>query len=675
MPVTDVIINNFSAGELSPWLDGRVDLDVYHKGCSTLENFIIKPQGGIKKRPGTRYVAEVKDSSAKTRLIPFVYSTVQAYIIEMGNLYFRFYKDHGQIQSGSPLSAVEVAHPYATAELWEVQYTQSADVLYLVHKDYAPRKLTRTSHTSWTLNTVSFVDGPYLAANTDSTKTLTPSAATGSITITATGHSPFASTDVGRHVRIKHGSTWGYAEITTYISATQVHADVKKDFGGTTASSDWRLGAWSATTGYPGSVCFYENRLWFASSTDNPQTIWGSNTDSYEDFSPSDTDGTVSDSHGVTYTIVSREVNDIKWLSPGSSLAIGTSNGIFLARSSSRDDPLTPTNIQIKREVSTGCAADISPVRVGNVVLFAERAGRNIREFVYNFESDGYVAPNLTIIADHIFEQQKQIKEIAFQDVSFRVLWIVRTNGDLAGMTYDRENNAVGWHQHFIGGSGTSASKDVEAIAVIPSTYQDEVWIITKRTIDGSTKRYIEYMALHDDYSDINGFEAHNITDCSLTYNGSLTNTITGLDHLEGESVEVYYIDPASFSLFFHETATVSSGQVTLTGSIAKAIIGLNYTSKMQTMRLSPKQAGGSTQGKQKRIGEAIIRTLKGNSYDYGPDSSSLYTATVDSSLTTKDNRVIIPSKIDSDGYLLITQDKPDHLDIAMVLLNQVYFE
>jgi hypothetical protein len=274
MPKVSPIQNNFNGGELSPLLAGRVDFDQYRTSLKTCENFIPLVQGGLTRRPGTYFAAAVKTSTLKTRLVPFEFSTTQAYILEFGDQYIRFYMNNGRIEvAGVP---VEVVTPYVEADLFQLRFTQSADVLYIVHPSYKPRTLTRTSHTSWTLANFAALDGPYLPTNILAT-TLTPSATTGTITITASV-SVFSPTDVGRFVRIKHGTTWGYATITVYTDTQTVTAECATAFGATTASAFWRLGLWSDTTGYPAAVTFFEDRLWFGGAPRAPQRIDGSRT-------------------------------------------------------------------------------------------------------------------------------------------------------------------------------------------------------------------------------------------------------------------------------------------------------------------------------------------------------------------------------------------------------------
>ena len=259
-------IPSFTAGEMSDSMQGRTDFAKYFSAASRIENFVVLPHGPITRRPGTYFVSEVKTSSAKTRLIPFTFSTTQTYILEFGNQYIRFYKDDGQITSGG--SAYEISTPYTTAQLYDLKFAQSADVMYITHESHAVRKLSRTGHTSWTLSEVEFTDGPYLDSNT-TTVTMTPSGTTGSITITAAAPT-FVSSDVNRLINFNSGN----AKITGFTSSTVVSATTQKDFTNTNAITDWKLGAFSATTGYPSCVSFFEQRLVFAGTTQQPQTMF-----------------------------------------------------------------------------------------------------------------------------------------------------------------------------------------------------------------------------------------------------------------------------------------------------------------------------------------------------------------------------------------------------------------
>ena len=234
-----VQLTNFTGGELSPRLDGRNDLTKYASGCKTLENMIVYPHGSAARRPGTQFVAEVKDSTKKTRLIPFEFSTTQTYMLEFGDQYIRFYKDNGVILSGG--SPYEIVSPYLEAELFEIKFAQSADVMYICHPNHAVRKLSRTGHTAWTLTEVNFTNGPYLDNNITTTtftisahtvgagRTLTASAITGINSDTG-----FQTTDVGRLVQFRNG----YGKITARTSTTIVTIEILTDMGSSSASTD-----------------------------------------------------------------------------------------------------------------------------------------------------------------------------------------------------------------------------------------------------------------------------------------------------------------------------------------------------------------------------------------------------------------------------------------------------
>ena len=314
MPRTTLALTSFVSGELGAKLDGRTDFSKYNSGAKTLQNFLVHPQGAATRRVGTKFIAEVKSSAAKTRLIPFEFSTIQTYVLEFGNQYMRVYKDQGQVQSGG--SAFEISTPYLTAELFDIKFSQSADVMYLVHPNHEARKLSRTGHTSWTLTEIDFTDGPYLSENTTTT-TLTPSGTTGSVNITASA-SLWASTDVGRLVSFSNGR----AKITGFTSATVVAATVQDDFDNTNAVTTWKLGAFSDTTGHPSAVSFFEQRLVFAGTTAEPQTLYFSKSGDYENM----TTGTNADD-AMVYTIASNQVNKIRYLKAVRTLIVGTTGG------------------------------------------------------------------------------------------------------------------------------------------------------------------------------------------------------------------------------------------------------------------------------------------------------------------------------------------------------------
>ena len=455
MPRTTASINSFVSGEFSAKLDGRTDFEKYASGCKTLENMLVHPQGAAARRVGTQFIAEVKTSAAKTRLIPFEFSTTQTYILEFGNNYIRFFKDKGQIFSSG--SAYEISTPYLTAELFEIKFAQSADVMFLCHPNHEVMKLSRTAHTSWTLAEVDFTDGPYLATNTTDT-TLTPQqTATGTgKTITASavtginGGVGWLATDVGRILKFNSGK----AIITARTNATVAVATITTAFTNTDATAAFNLGAFSNTTGFPSCVSFFEQRLVFAGTTDEPQTLYFSKSGDYENM----TTGTNADD-AMVYTIASNQVNKIRYLKAVRTLLIGTTGGEFSVSADGTDAAVTPTNVTIKRQSSFG-AANVDAQPAGNAVLFLQAAKRKIRELAYNYDSDGYVAPDLTILNETV--TKSGITEMAFQQSPDNILWCVREDGVLAGLTYQRTDNVVAWHRHILGGRSDTTKNIIQ---------------------------------------------------------------------------------------------------------------------------------------------------------------------------------------------------------------------
>src|SRR6266550_109222 len=468
-----VIQNALNAGEFSPLLEGRSDLAKYHSGAKTIENLICAKFGGVSRRPGTHFVAEVKTSAKRTRLIPFIFSTVQAYIIEVGDQYVRFYRNNGRVEN-PPATAIEVATPYLEAEVFDIHFTQSADTMYLAHSLHAPMKLTRTSDIAWTLTAIDFQDGPYLPEKTD--LTITPSAVTGvGITLTASS-AVFLAGHVGSIWRLKQGAVWGYAKVTAFTNTTHVTATVVKDFSAATPSVAYREGAWCTVRGFPGSVTFFQQRLWWACTTNNPDTIWGSQTSEYENMDP----GTALDDESVTFTLASNKVNAIRWIAPSRALLSGTTGQEWNISGGDPTVPITPANPNARAETTHG-SSTVSPIQVHNATLFLQRAGNRLREYTYDFPTDSYSAPDMTLLCEHV--TKGGIIQMDYQQERDSVIWLVRADGTLVGITYERQQDVVAAHRHITGTIGDLSDGNFESVAVIPhpTVDEDQTWVIVKR--------------------------------------------------------------------------------------------------------------------------------------------------------------------------------------------------
>ncbi len=646
------IQTNFTAGELSPKLAGQVDFKKYANGVETLENMTVFPQGGATRRYGSRFICEVKDSSATTRLIPFEFNDEQAYILEFGNNYIRFFKDQGQIteatkaitaitkanpavvtvtshgysngdhiwinsvggmtevnarrftianvtthtfelsgvnstnyttytSGGTAAKVYEISTTYTAAQVFDLQFAQSADVMYIVHPSHEPAKLSRTGHTSWTLADVVFEKGPYLDVN-DTTTTLNPgSSAVGTGVALVASADLFASTDVGRLVKLHNG----HAKITGFTDAQNVTIEILTALDASTATTDWQLGSFSNTTGFPKAVTFYEQRLFYAGTTNNPQTIFASESGFFDNFDVGDS----SDAKAFIYTIAANKVNVIRFLAPARDLIIGTAGGEFIVGRPT-GEPLKPGNVNITQQTTYG-AHTTQPVQIGNTVLFVQRQKRKLRELGYNFGDDAYVAPDLTLLSEHITEGG--IVDVDYQQEPDSIYWAVRNDGVLLGMTYLRTQDIVAWHKHTLG--GTSAA--VKSVSTIAEADEQQTYLIVSRTINSATKQYVEYLD-----STLNQDSA-----LSGTVTGSSTS-VTGLDHLEGQTVQIL-IDDAVYP-----TQTVTNGAITVSlpssfGS--KTIeIGLGFTSTIKTMKPEAGSQAGTAQGRKKRYNEVSVRLL-----------------------------------------------------------------
>lgn len=528
--------------------------------------------------------------------------------------------------SGTMAKIFEVATTFAQTDLADIRVVQSADVLYILQPNFKPQQLVRTSALSWALSFITFTDGPYGTQNTTTT-TLTPSAVTGAgITITASAitginsDTGFQTTDVGRYVRIKNGATWGYAQITARASTTSVTATVLSDFAATTATTTWRLGLWSDTTGYPSTGTFFEDRLFLAGAALTMQRLDGSKSSNYTNFSPSANDGTIAADNAVAFTLNSDDVNAIRWMAANEKgLLVGTSRGEWIVRASSLAEAVTPTNISGKPMSRHGSQA-VAPVNAGRAVLFVQRAGRKVRELAYVFEVDGFKAPDMAVLSEHI--TRPAITGMCYQEQPQAIVWQPRSDGVLLGLTYERDQDVVGWHRHELGGQSDAAGDlipvvESSAVVVDPSGTRDELYMVVQRYINGGTKRYVEYMSkiweIEDDQED-----AFHV-DCGWSVvNGSPSTTVTGLWHLEGQTVGVY-VDGMK-----HPNVVVTNGKITLNSAGTIVTLGYYYNSDGQTLPLDGGTPDGSAQGKVKRIhriGFWLVDTL---GLKYGPDDEHL---------------------------------------------------
>lgn len=572
MPRVTLLQTNFTAGELSPKVHGRVDVARYQNGAKTARNVIAEIWGGMRRRDGTRYVNEVKDSTKRVRLIPFIYSETTAYMLEFGDTYMRVYKDGAVL--GAPY---EISTPFTEAMLDELDYTQGSDTMFIFHESLEPRRLRRFGDTSWTLDVAPFVAAPFVEPGTNPAASLTPSAKDpvgGSVTLTASA-GVFVSGDVGKSVKINGGTVL----LTGYTSATVVTGTIKVELTSTTAApaDAWSLHAlaWTPTNGYPRTGTLFEQRLVVAGSPAYPQTIWGSVTGAYLDFSQG-----VNDDDAFAFNVASDQVNPIQYITSSRALVAMTSGGEFTVQGG-LEKPLAPTNVQVRQRSNYGCSR-VRPVRIRDAELFVQRAGRKLRSFAYNVASDDWTAPDVSVLAEHI--TQGGFVDMCWQQEPTSILWLVKADGMLVSVTYDTDQDVMAWTEHEMVGAA-------ETVATIPSETGDQVWLVVNRTIDGATARYVEML------------DAAVLVDSAKVMTAGSAQTVwSGLDHLEGEDVDV--VADGAYSGRY----TVAGGAVTISAAALTVTVGLPYTSTIELLNPEIQTGMGSAVGNAMRTSEITLR-------------------------------------------------------------------
>jgi len=744
MSKTTPILTNFTAGELSPQLEGRVDVARYSNAVATIENFLVAQFGGADRRPGTVFVAPAKFPDKLCRTVPFQFSTIQDYVLEVGEGYIRFFREnaaiteadkvisgatqadpvnltitaHGYsvgneiiindvvgmtelngkrfrvlgvpgannitledldgvsldgtgftayISDGVSAEVVEISTPYTESQLLDIQFAQTADLLYIVHREVPIQKLSRQSDVLWTLEQIDTTGGPFQEINTTTT-TVTPSATTGAVTLTAS--SPIFNANHVGSIFLIGGTTGappvqGYVEITGFTSTTIVTGTVIDTLDGLAATEDWAFGSFSVDAGFPQAVGFHEQRLYFGSTLAEPQTIFGSKILDFEDFNA----GEALDTEAVKYEIATEQVNSIRWLNSGRGLAIGTAGGAFIASSGADFITLTPTNISIRRETTFG-AELIIPKRIGNFLYYVQRSSRKMREFSYNFDIDSHLSLDMTLLSEQV--SQSGLTLIDFQQSPHPILWCVRADGQIATMTRQSDQEVIAWSRQVtaetIAGAGA-----YESVAIIPKGEEDQVWFSVKRTVNGTTRRFIEYMSPLD----FDTIEDAFFVDSGLTYIGASATVLTGLDHLEGESVSILNegaVEP---------NRTVVNGSITLDVATTKAHVGLPYTSKIRSLKLEGGSALGTAQGKIARINEVTFRFFKTVGAEFGriDGTNEIFFRNTNDPMDTAvplftgDKRVQFPKGYTRDPRVYIQQAQPLPMTVLAIMPRYEVFE
>ena len=784
MAFADVIHTNLASGELAKKVRGRADLKIYQNGLERMENFIAETQGPARFRTGSRFVNHTRrnnsaalipfqfndsqsyileftnlfmrifrnegviidtadDIDGATKTNPVVVSSNthsfsngdEVFIsgvvgmTELNNKYFIVASAIGgtsyeltdqdgvdvdgtgfttYVSGGTAQQVVEVATPYLTADLFQLKFAQNADTMYMVHPSREIRKITRTGHATWTVSRFTRTADPFITVITGITKA-DPGV------VTAAGHG-LATGDVVQIEDVVGMTDVNGNQYTVTVIDVNTFSIVDTSGFGVYTSDGYVYDV----NDMPGAVAFYEGRLFYGRTVNNPERFWGSRAPStdgtprYDDF----TTGTEAD-HAVIFNIApsTGKVDLIQWLAGNVNfLAMGTFGGISKATGSGQEEPITPNSVNVKPLEPIGCA-DINPIPQGNILIYVQRGGLVIRSLEFDLVTGSFNSVDRNLVSDDI--TVGGIIQIAFQNSRPDTLWAVRGDGTLLGLTFKSKEDVSGWHRHLLGGSGA-----VTSVGVIPMPDSfDQVWLVVERTINSVTRRYIEFFedepeipelidfftADANEASDRNTFEnamfeaqkQYIHVDSALSYNGTTpgadasaavtpaavtgtgvtfiadasifaatdvgreiwkkaivgvgegraeitafvsatevtctikkdfnnvtampagswyltTASITGLDHLEGETIAVV-TDGA-----VHSEQTVSSGAITLEFQASRVHVGLQFKGLLKKTNLEVGGVTGPAQTKPKNIEKIVIRFLNTLGARIGTDRYNL---------------------------------------------------
>ncbi|WP_421876618.1 hypothetical protein [Pacificispira sp.] len=601
MPVVNVAQHSFGQGELGPNLLYRPDEPTYRAGAQTVENYLVLPTGGLWKRPGFKYLA---DLDGYTRLINFSFSDEQEYVIALGAGVIKIFRDGAEVYSASSQAWT------TTSIVQHLRYTQSFDTLLLFHPDVVPQKVVRGgSHTSWSISDWTVEQYPMNRYSDAGTITITPSATTGSVTLTASS-ALFTDDWHSKQLRINSGYATVQASGLTGTPSTTCTATVTTTLSGTGADAAWEEQSWSAHRGYPRSGTFHQNRLVIGGSKSLPQTIWGSRTTEFFNFDATDPD---DDSYGFNFEIGSDKANVIRAVFSLRGLQIFTSSREFVERSS----PITPSSVNFQAQTSYGMNQNgVTPIILDDFTVFIESTGKQLRSFRYDFGTDAFSADNLTLKAHHILSDPVDMVLLrSFADTQANYIIAVNDDGELAVLAIHGSESVLGWSRF------TTPGGDFKSVTVV----DDTLYAIVDR--DGSY--FLECM---EDVTDATTGKRVYV-DHWVKDTGSASATWTVGEFLSDT------VDVVGDGYSFLNIATDGSGNLDLGTEVETIYTGYAYTATMETMPMVVALPNGLTKGERIRKLKSAIRVR--NTADLTVDNKIVPTRRLGTSLLDEDTPTV----------------------------------
>jgi hypothetical protein len=648
-------------GEFDPLVKGRVDITQYQSGLEKATNIVCIPQGAIERRPGQQFLLDVSSDLGGSftaqqgiRLIPFEFSSVDSFMLvfvklstSSSNNAKMFVYRQGVLQTNINSSG----NNFLTISLGDISFdaitfTQSADTLILMHEDLAPLSIVRgANNTTWTASTISLTSPKFAFTKSVSEPSgdITPSSIDGTATISASA-SIFASGNVNQYINVKNG--FGRARIVEFVSATSIKVNVEIPFFNTSAISagSWELEAgyedvFSSTRGFPKTGVFHEGRLYFGGSKSLPSALFGSKVSDFFNFLEAEG----LDDDAIFALLSSDSVNAITGIRSGRDLQIFTTGNEFFVQQA-EGQPITPGNLTIKAATSSGSKPNIMPVSVEGGTIFLQRSGKALREFLFSDAELSYQSNNISLLSSHLLKSPVKIafRRATSTDDGDLLMIVNGTDGTMAAYSIHRSQKVVAPSEFITDGTYEDCAVDI-----------DDIYVVVKRTINSSTKHYIE--RLDDDRTTDASFQ---LFDGSADGNKPTSTTVSGLTHLEGKTVECVRDD-----IFLGEK-TVSSGQITIDQVPTTYVeIGLHHDVLAKTLPAEPRLASGTMVGRKKRIVAVspVLNQTQNIAINGNEVSLKQFPYTLDSSETlfTGRKRVTPLLGYSEEAQISITQTKP----------------
>lgn len=576
-----LVQNSFTSGELSPRMAGRTDVAFYFNGAETVTNWIVFPQGGLKTRPGTRFVAEVKETNLanKIRLIPFQFNDAQSYVLEKGVGYYRFFRNTAQITAADTDAAItngafatdlagwttrnsgtgsavwsagtarlnsgavgnegrlyqEVAIGVAfrnTKHVLRVQVATASVILRIGASVGASGILANTTlAVGW--HTVEFSPGGNASVFIEIEAPASASSNIDNVSLIDNGpveivHGSYASNDL---FDVQFDQSGDVMWLT--------HRALKPKKISRRGHSSWSWNDYTPTndpfttaTTFPRAVAFWKSRLWFGGTDSGPNEFWATQADDFENLNP----GTSLDNEAINGVIAGGKINVIRTMSGvDKQLFVGTFGSEMFVRGDT-SGKVSPSTVNIVPATDHGVSS-LRPVKASGYLLFLQRSQRKIRQLTYDFNTDAFVAPDLLLLAEHLAKDK--LLDLSYQEDADPIVWAVSTNGELLGVTFLPTHKILAWHRHdttgiFTTAGAVTANGKFESVAVIPHPDgdRDQIWFIVRRTINGVEKRFVEV------FEDGDGFYGQYTLDCALHYEDARNVGVT-LSAVSGVGVTV----------------------------------------------------------------------------------------------------------------------------------------